>query len=105
LKGSTSLDDATISKFNSLMALGNSDSALKLPILLSRVIWDGKVQDVTSAQAKPHYHTPVVVAQMATGFINATPKWLRYGEENIIRGDIEKLLAICFGGFSATNPA
>lgn len=104
LEGSTSLDNATINKLNAVMALGSNDSALKLPVLLSRVIWDGKVQTHDLSQEAPQSATPDLVAQMTTLYTQATPKWLRYGEERVIRSDVEKLLSV-FGQCRESNSA
>jgi len=90
LKGSTSLDDDTLNKLNTVMALGRNGAALKLPVLLSHTIWDGKVL----VQSQNPDASPSVT----------TPKWLSYGEEGIIQRDVEKLVSV-FRQHQETNSA
>lgn len=95
IKGSTSLDDATISKLNKVMALGSNDKALKLPVLLSKAIWDGKVTPLPHDVYMEHQLGAATVEKvMAHAAVAGTPKWLRYGEEQLIQNDVEKLLSI-----------
>jgi hypothetical protein len=91
LKGSTSLDDDTLNKLNTVMALGSNSAALKLPVLLSRTIWDGKVQH----HAQDPDASPSVI----------TPKWLSYGEEGLIQRDVEKLVSVFRQHQEATSAA
>jgi len=94
LKGSTSLDDATMNKLNTVMGLGSNAKALKLPVLLSRVIWDGKIQTHDLKMETPLTVTPEVMAQMKARCMKGTPRWLRYGEDTLIESEVGKLLTM-----------
>lgn len=100
LNGSTSLDADTMSKLNTLMVLGADDSALKLPVYLSKVIWEGKVHEVVLEKEAVPSGKGQTVTQIATSFIAAMPAWLRYGEESVIREEVEKLVANCHTSFA-----
>lgn len=90
LKGSTNLDDDTLNKLNTVMALGRNKAALKLPVFVSRAIWDGKVL--------MHSQDPNASPSVTT------PKWLSYGEEGAIQRDVEKLFTV-FNQAPETNSA
>jgi hypothetical protein len=94
IKGSTTCDDATLNKLNTVMALGGSDQALKLPMLLHRAIWDGRVQHLDLAPEAPFMASPEDMAELTSHCVQATPKWLRYGEEGVIQHDVKKLLSV-----------
>lgn len=93
-EGTTAFDDASLKKLNTIMALGHSDQALKLPVFLSSVIWDGRVQKIDLAPEAPFMVSPEAIEQMTTHCAQATPKWLRYGEDGQIQRDVEKLLSV-----------
>lgn len=84
LKGTTSLDDQAISKLNTIMALGSRDSALKLPVQLSKVIWNGRAKDI-----RPKVESP---DQSAVKVVQDFPRWLRYDDEGTMRADVEALI-------------
>jgi hypothetical protein len=93
LKGSNNFDSATLKKLNEAMALASSDSSIKLPVHLSRAIWDGKtVFDICDENVCSAPFDTAHVRLLAQRVIDAMPSWLRYGEEAVIKEDISKLL-------------
>jgi Fic family protein len=86
-KGTTTLDRETIAKLNALMDLGSNDAALKLPVQLSRVIWNGRVQPVTVSPTQGQS-----ISQLAVKVMQDFPGWLRYDDEPVIQADVEALI-------------
>lgn len=85
LKDSTDLSHDTLSRLNQLMVLANSDSAIRLPVQLSRVIWHGNMpKEICDPQLSLNHHIEALKANM--------PDWLRYGEDAAIHQDLAKLL-------------
>lgn len=94
LKGETVYDKETFSKLNQVMALVSEDSAMKLPVHLSKVIWHGRdVADITHADVRTSTTlTKERLQTIATSVLEAMPKWLRYDSDPAIANDIMKLL-------------
>jgi hypothetical protein len=94
IQGSTFLDDAAIARLNTLMTLGRDNQALKLPVMLSKVIWDGKVKKINLGQTEEiDAFQSFTLTRRVSDYLQAMPSWLRYGEETTIRRDLEKLFA------------
>lgn len=93
LKGSNNFDNATLKKLNEVMALASSDSSIKLPVHLSRAIWNGKtVLDICDENVCIAPYGNTHVRMLAQRVINVMPAWLRYGDESVIKEDVSKLL-------------
>lgn len=94
LKGESALDHETISKLNQAMVLSSSDSALSLPVELSKVIWNGRtISEITHDEVQaPQELTKDRLQTVAEYVLNAMPSWLRYGADDVIRKDVVKLL-------------
>lgn len=87
-------DDETLAKLNEVMALAHSTSATKLPVVLSKVIWQGQaleriaLEDVRTS--KPF--TKERLQQISARVLDAMPSWLRYDSDPVIERDVTKLL-------------
>jgi len=83
---------ATLHKLNTIMALCENDSALELPMKLSRVIWSGERGNVVMYSLDPE--NPISVEQTAEDLITLIPGWLKYGNPKGLREDLVKLLTL-----------
>lgn len=93
MKNERQFDNDTLEKLNKLMVLSNSDSALKLPIHLSKVIWNGRtLNDICADSFAEGPLSTDRVAVAAEQIVNRMPNWLRYGRRNDIVADVKKLL-------------
>jgi hypothetical protein len=93
LKGSDTFDNETLHKLNQVMVLCNTESALKLPVQLSRAIWHGKTSyEIFNANLSSPQLERNIIRQAALRAISAMPSWLRYGDDCAIMEDVERLL-------------
>lgn len=93
LKGSQPFDNETLEKLNRVMELAKTDSALKLPYELSRAIWHGKnPYEILKTDITEGSFSNVRIKEMSASIINAMPDWLRYGDNQDIEQDVERLL-------------
>lgn len=93
VKEEPEFDNETLHKLNRLMELSNSDSALKLPIHLSRVIWQGKtIQEICGEEIVKGQLTPDRIQLAAQRVQSLMPSWLRYGRPEDITKDLKQLL-------------
>jgi hypothetical protein len=95
LRGSETFDDDTLRKLNKLMVLANSENALRLPIQLSRAIWNGKTAyEIThdTLQQGDESFGKERLKSLAHCVITAMPSWLRYGDDSDIEKDLNCLL-------------
>lgn len=89
-------DDEFISKLNSLMSLSESgDSALKLPIYISNVIWKyrGNIEQEISVLKDPMSGCDAR-KECIDKIINHTGSWLKYGESELIAKDMTTLFDV-----------
>lgn len=95
-KGSMSFadDDETLAKLNEVMVLAHRPSAAKLPVALSKVIWqDQTVEQITQEDvrtSKPF--TKEHLQKISARVLDAMPSWLRYDSDPVIKSDVTKLL-------------
>lgn len=98
MKGSTSLDAETITKLNNVMVLSSEDSALKLPVELSKAIWngpDGKElisTDVFNLDII-RQRAPTTLRAAVNAVVAGIPSWMRYADDAEMIADVTKLLA------------
>jgi hypothetical protein len=87
-------DDETLAKLNEVMALAHSTSATKLPVVLSKVIWQGQALEQIALEdvrtSKPF--TKERLQQISARVLDAMPSWLRYDSDPVIERDVTKLL-------------
>lgn len=87
------LDNDTLKKLNEIMNIAGSEDALKLPVQLSKAIWDGQT---VFAQCRPlHQQGPLqepTMQDLVQQIKNAMPKWLHYGREGDVEADLTRLL-------------
>ena len=93
LKGSDTFDNETLHKLNKVMVLCNTESALKLPVQLSRAIWHGKTSyEIFNADIQEGTLNRALIKELAQRVTSAMPGWLRYGDDTAIEKDVERLL-------------
>lgn len=94
-QASTPFDHETVHKLNQLMTLCSTEEAIQFPVILNKVIWRGRTvfEIVADQQILSSYpFDKERLQQLASRVLEAMPKWLRYGTDDTIRGDVEKLL-------------
>jgi hypothetical protein len=93
VKGEPNFDSETLRKLNHLMALSATDEALKLPVHLSRAIWQGKTMpEICGENVLEGQLTPDRIERVTTNIVSFMPKWLRYGRQEDIERDVKQLL-------------
>lgn len=99
LKGATSYDRETFQKLNRVLTLSEStDTALAVPVMLSRVIWMGKdACEICNANICEGNFTADRVKEVATSLLNSMPAWLTYGRNEDMEKDIAVILHDRFG--------
>lgn len=93
IKGQTNFDSETLHKLNKVMALASNDEAVRLPVHLSRAIWRGRtIHEIADQAVLSASFDKERLQQFASRVLEAMPKWLRYGSDDVIRDDLAKLL-------------
>lgn len=93
LKGSDTFDNETLHKLNKVMTLCSTESAMKLPVQLSRAIWRGKTSyEIFNADLHAGALETARIKEMAARAISAMPGWLRYADDSVIEQDVARLL-------------
>lgn len=93
LKDTQTLDNATLAKLNQVMVLSHTEDAMKLPVQLSRAIWNGKsAREIFNADLPKEMLCRGRIKELASAAIAAMPAWLHYGEPNEIEYDVSRLL-------------
>jgi hypothetical protein len=94
LKGATTYDQETFSKLNRVLALSESgDTALAVPVILSKVIWNGKTSfEICKEDVTEGAFTSDRISQIVTNILNSMPKWLLYGSTADIEKDVSVIL-------------
>jgi hypothetical protein len=94
LRGATTYDREIFQRLNHVLALSETgESALAVPAILSKVIWDGKTtyeicqEDVTQGS-----FTADRIATVVANILNSMPSWLLYGNREEIESDIAVIL-------------
>jgi hypothetical protein len=94
LKGATTYDQETFSKLNRVLALSESgESALAVPAILSKVIWNGKTSyEICQEDVMEGSFTSDRITHIVGNILNSMPKWLHYGSTEEIEKDISVIL-------------
>jgi len=93
LKGSDTFTDDTLRKLNTIMSLSNSDSAMKLPVHLSRVIWRGKGSyEIFNDNVDKSSLTQTQIKNAISRALDAMPAWLRYCDDAVIEKDVQCII-------------
>lgn len=88
-----SIDGSTLKKLNDVMVLTTSESALRVPVQLSKVIWKGTTPpQVNSAPLSKSTLTDDQMNTVVENVQRAMPYWLRYAEGEVIKKDVKSLL-------------
>jgi len=88
------IDAETLHKLNKIMSLCSTESAMELPIRLSRAIWNGKTSyEIFNDKFTDSTMDGVRIKRIAEYVASTMPKWLCYGDAATIVKDIEQLLA------------
>ena len=101
IRDNSDSDKELIAKLNKLLQLSNSDSALELPMMLHKKIWDNITikeifisknipMDSVSEIATIKFVKPQVRV-VSEEIIRLIPNWLRYGSNTQIRSDLVTL--------------
>ena len=87
-------DDETLAKLNEVMALAHSPSAIKFPVVLTKVIWQGQtVEQITQEDVRTSQpFTKERLQKISAAVLDAMPSWLRYDSDPVIKRDVTKLL-------------
>lgn len=78
------LTNEYIAMLNSQLSLSREEDALKLPMAMSRSIWNGLPDEVHVVNEDPNH--------VAYRIMAAIPNWLRYDNDNVILDELRNLL-------------
>lgn len=94
LKGATTYDQETFKKLNRVLTLSESgESALAVPAILSKVIWNGKTSyEICQEDVTEGSFTQDRITHIVSNILNGIPKWLVYGTTEEIEKDISVIL-------------
>ena len=94
LKDVTSFDQETFQKLNRVLALSESnDKALAVPVILSKVIWNGKsTYEICKEDVSVGQFTSDRIATIVSNILSNMPAWMRYGDSAEIEKDIGVIL-------------
>lgn len=94
LKGATSFDRETFHKLNRVLSLSESnDNALAVPVMLSKVIWNGKtMRDICHEDVSVGSFTSDRITTIVSNILNHMPRFLHYGDTKRIETDIGVIL-------------
>jgi hypothetical protein len=87
-----SVDKETLVKLNKAMDLVKREDSLGLPVQLNRAIWHGvNSKELRLDELQEGELTSARLRLVCSKVLEAMPKWLRYGDEAVIREDLVKL--------------
>lgn len=94
LKGATSFDQETFHKLNRVLLLSEStDKALAVPVILSKVIWNGKTSyDICQEDVSIGQFTADRITTIVSNILNHMPRWMLYGDTKEIEKDVGVIL-------------
>lgn len=94
VKGTAAYDKETFGKLNQVLVLSESgESALAVPALLSKVIWNGKTSyEVCKEDVREGSFTADRISRIVTNVLSNMPKCLLYGTIEEIGQDVATLL-------------
>lgn len=88
------VDHATLAKLNRALVLGMRDDALVVPVALNRAIWhDLDSKELDLAKLREEEMTKTSLRFVCNAIIEKMPACLKYGDESVIREDLQKLFA------------
>jgi len=94
LIGATTFDKETFKKLNRVLVLSESgESALAVPLILSKVIWNGKTSyEVCQEDVKEGTFSAARISSVVANILNSMPKCLHYGNTEDIEKDVGVIL-------------
>lgn len=94
LKGATTFDQETFHKLNRVLVLSEStDKALAVPVILSKVIWNGKTSyEVCQDDISVGHFTTDRITTVVNNILNHMPRWMLYGDTKQIEKDVGLIL-------------
>lgn len=94
LKGQDTFDRETLHKLNEVMALASrsSEAAINFPVVLSKVIWRGRVIHDLNSELLTLSFSKERLQQLVDRVLEAMPKWLHYASVEVMREDLARLL-------------
>lgn len=87
---SNSVDDQCIAALNDLLKLCQQRNAIRLPITLSRALWQDLAGAVEIIKSNPK--TPADSVAYSHSFVKQIPEWLRYSSDSAIERDFNTLV-------------
>jgi hypothetical protein len=94
LTGATKYDKETFKKLNRVLALSESgESALAVPAILSKVIWNGKTPyEVCQEDVTKGAFNAARISGVVANILNSMPRCLHYGSPEDIESDVGVIL-------------
>jgi len=92
LKDPSEFDDEMRHKLNQMLELSSDDNALKLPVHLSHAIWRNRPFELGVRLSLKNESVQERAHLLGKKVMEAMPKWLRYGDDKRMLGDLEQLL-------------
>jgi hypothetical protein len=94
LRGATTFDKEIFKKLNRVLALSESgETALAVPAILSKVIWNGKTSyEVCQEDVMEGTFSAARISSVVANILNSMPKCLLYGTTEDIEKDIGVIL-------------
>ena len=87
------LNSQTLHKLNNLMGLCREEKAMELPMMLSKVIWDGRVIEPIKVLSEKKTIPDSQFQDLIHQVITNVPHWLRYGRAGDMEEDLRRLLS------------
>lgn len=95
LKEPDTFNNETLAKLNRVMELGKRDSAIMVPVQLSKAIWYGQnTREIIEDDPSTITSDEERLRRAAMRLYDRSPKWLRYGSAEEVLPDLIKLLRI-----------
>lgn len=95
LKDATHFDQETFHKLNRVLSLSEStDKALAVPVILSKVIWNGKSSsEVCEQDLSIHSSFSAEgISTIVSNILKNIPQWMLYGKPEEIEKDVAVIL-------------
>ncbi len=94
LKGVTTYDRETFQKLDRVLSLSEqNESALAVPVILSKVIWNGKTTHaICGDDVSIGSFTAARITNVVSNILNNMPSWLLYGSTEEIEHDVSIIL-------------
>jgi hypothetical protein len=92
LKAPQEFNREMLHKLNKMLDLSADDAALKFPIHISGAIWRNRPFEAGTRIDTRTLQDQTDVRGLGMRIVSAMPKWLRYGDDGRMLGDVERLL-------------